>query len=255
LRCPDPWTGIRSHQVAAQVGSTLTPRGLRGVGAFLPEDGLVWGTAGRGYADAVDIESLGYRTDLMVRAIEGSQVTDRGGYIAVRTAANPGFYWGNFLLLPAEALSGPPDRWLSLFASEFPEAKHVALGFDVADGDRADVGQFEAAGLTVMRDTVLMTTAPVEPSRPGPSADLDEGGEVDEPFVRSRFAARRAIADAGHGVWFGASETANWPPSSACSPTGPGLPAIRTSPLIRARAARNWLRRWSATPAGTPSMS
>ncbi|HXS64576.1 MAG TPA: GNAT family N-acetyltransferase [Streptosporangiaceae bacterium] len=173
----------------------------------------------------MDIESLGYRTDLMVRAIEGSQVTDRGGYIAVRTAANPGFYWGNFLLLPAEALSGPPDRWLSLFASEFPEAKHVALGFDVADGDRADVGQFEAAELTVMRDTVLMTTAPVEPSRPGPSAqirplaadrdweqaislqvavDLDEGGEVDEPFVRSRFAARRAIADAGHGVWFGA---------------------------------------------------
>jgi hypothetical protein len=76
----------------------------------------------------MDVVSLGYRTDLMVRALEGSEVADRGDYITVRTAANPVFWWGNFLLLPAEALSGPPDRWLELFASEFPEAGHVALG-------------------------------------------------------------------------------------------------------------------------------
>ncbi len=34
--------------------------------------------------------------------------------------------------------------------------------------------------------------------------DEAEGGEVDEPFIRARYAARRAISGAGHGVWFGA---------------------------------------------------
>ena len=174
---------------------------------------------------AVDVVSLGYRTDLMVRVLEGSEIADRGDYVTLRTAANPGFYWGNFLLLPAQALSGPPDRWLSLFAAEFPEAGHVALGFDVTDGLHADLGQFEAAGLAAQRDVVLTATASGEPPHPGNSAeirplagdrdweqavslqvacDTEEGGEADEAFVRSRFAARRAIAGTGHGVWFGA---------------------------------------------------
>ena len=161
----------------------------------------------------------------MVRVLEGSEIADRGDYLAVRTAANPGFYWGNFLLLPARALSDPPDRWLSLFAEEFPQARHVALGFDVTDGRRADLEPFEAAGLDGQCDTVLTTTAPVDPPRPGPKAefrplasdqdweqavsvqvasDLADHGEADEDFVRARFAARRAITGSGGGVWFGA---------------------------------------------------
>lgn len=169
--------------------------------------------------------SLGFRTDLMIRALEGSKIADHGDYVSVRTAANPAFYWGNFLLLPARALAGPADRWLSLFASEFPEAGHVALGFNVTDGGGADLASFEAAGLGVQRDTVLTATVLAEPARPGPSAelrplagdreweqavslqeavDLEEGGSFDEGFVRARFAARRGIAADGHGVWFGA---------------------------------------------------
>ena len=34
---------------------------------------------------AVDVMSLGYRTDLMVRALEGSEVADRGDYVTVRS--------------------------------------------------------------------------------------------------------------------------------------------------------------------------
>jgi ribosomal protein S18 acetylase RimI-like enzyme len=161
----------------------------------------------------------------LVRAPEGSEIADRGDYVSVRTAANPVFYWGNFLLLPAEALSGPPDRWLSLFATEFPAARHVALGFDVTDGLDADLGQFEATGLAALRDVVLVAKAPGEPPHPGNPAEIrplasdrdweqavslqvacdsEEGGDADEAFVRSRFATRRAITGAGHGVWFGA---------------------------------------------------
>src|SRR5579863_9380717 len=96
---------------------------------------------------AVEVVSLGFRTDLMVRGLEGSEIADHGGYVTVRTRANPEFYWGNFLLLPADALSDPPDRWLSLFAAEFPDAGHLALGIDVTDGRDADLGPFESAGL------------------------------------------------------------------------------------------------------------
>jgi len=172
----------------------------------------------------VNVVSLGYRTDLMVRALEGGKVADRGGYVTVRTAANPEFYWGNFLLLPSEALSDPPDQLLSLFAEEFPAAGHVALGFDATDGG-ADLGRFEAAGLTVQRDTVLTATAPGKPPHPGTSAqirpladdgdweqaislqvlcDEEDGDEADTAFIKSRFAARRAISDSGHGAWLGA---------------------------------------------------
>ena len=34
---------------------------------------------GPGYARRVDVTSLGYRTDLMIRALEGSQVVDHPG--------------------------------------------------------------------------------------------------------------------------------------------------------------------------------
>ena len=43
------------------------------------------------------VRSLGYRTDLMISAING-EVTDRGDYLVIRTPSNPTYYWGNFLL-------------------------------------------------------------------------------------------------------------------------------------------------------------
>ena len=57
------------------------------------------------------IRSLGWRTDLIFPRFDGV-VTDRGDYLVVRTPSNPGFYWGNFLLLDAPA--GPlADSWES----------------------------------------------------------------------------------------------------------------------------------------------
>jgi ribosomal protein S18 acetylase RimI-like enzyme len=173
----------------------------------------------------VKVLSLGYRTDLMVRALEGSEVIDHGGYITVRTAANPDFWWGNFLLLPAAALSGGAGQWLSLFSAEFPAAAHVALGFDLTDGGGADLAGFEAAGLAVHRETVLTAVAPGEPPHPNLSVrvrpltgeqdweqsaqlralcDEEDGLPADRAFIQSRITAQRQIADAGHGAWFGA---------------------------------------------------
>ena len=45
------------------------------------------------------VTSLGYRTDLALRALEGGTETDRGGCLVVRNPALPDFCWGSFLLL------------------------------------------------------------------------------------------------------------------------------------------------------------
>jgi hypothetical protein len=46
----------------------------------------------------MQVTSLGFRTDLALRVLEGAEVTDRGDYTVVRSPDNPTFWWGNFLL-------------------------------------------------------------------------------------------------------------------------------------------------------------
>jgi GNAT superfamily N-acetyltransferase len=172
----------------------------------------------------VHIRSLGYRTDLMIRLLEGSRIDDRGDYLAVRSPQNPSYWWGNFLLLAAAPERGQTGVWLERFAAEFPEAKHVALGVDVTEISGVDVGELVAAGLRMDRSSVLTAQAVQEPPRPYRGATCRElAGDQDwrqaaelrailnagEPggdpeFLAARIAAERALTEAGHGFWFGA---------------------------------------------------
>ena len=47
------------------------------------------------------VTSLGFRTYVALRVLEGGQVTDRGDYLVVRSPGNPDFWWGNFILMAA----------------------------------------------------------------------------------------------------------------------------------------------------------
>ena len=174
----------------------------------------------------MDVTSLGYRTDLMIRALEGSQVVHHPGYVTVRTPANPAFWWGNFVLLSGPAARQGPEPGLALMRSEFPASAHVALGIDVTSAAAAGLDDFAAAGLDVHHDTVLTAGALREPPHPNHAAvlreldgdddwrqsaqlravcDAEEGGPPPVPaFIAARDAARRALAGTGHGAWFGA---------------------------------------------------
>jgi RimJ/RimL family protein N-acetyltransferase len=173
----------------------------------------------------VDVTSLGFQTDLMIRALEGSEVTDHPGYVTVRTPANPEFWWGNFLLLPAGAVPGAAAPWLERFRAEFPAAGHLALGLDGTRDPGPDLGGFAAAGLELNRETVLTTAAIQEPPQRNLDAvirplasdddwqralelqvicDAADGGPATRTFTEARYAGRRGAADAGHGAWFGA---------------------------------------------------
>jgi hypothetical protein len=80
----------------------------------------------------VNITSLGYRTDLMLLQLSGSELTDKGEYVVIRTPANPTFWWGNYLLYRTPFAPGALAGRLEVFRQEFPAAKHGALGIDTS---------------------------------------------------------------------------------------------------------------------------
>ena len=167
------------------------------------------------------ITSLGFRTDVALRVLEGANVTDRGDYLDIRTPDNPDFWWGNFLLLADLPGPGQTGAWLARFATEFPAARHVALGVDVAD-DPEIPEDFAAAGLKPELVTVLTAAQPNPPARPNTEvqirrldsdADWQQSVDVavrcfdsDDPpgFLERRATARRRVTQAGHGAWLGA---------------------------------------------------
>jgi hypothetical protein len=172
----------------------------------------------------VDVRSLGYRTDLMIRELEGSRITDRGDHLVIRTPANPNFWWGNFFLLASLPPAGETAKWVAAFAAEFPEARHVALGVDVTEAGIVDEAELVAGGFAVDRSSVLTARSVHEPPRPNQAATYRElsGDEdwrqaadlravvtagtpgADPRFLSARIAAERALTEAGHGSWFGA---------------------------------------------------
>jgi GNAT superfamily N-acetyltransferase len=154
----------------------------------------------------------------MIRVLEGSQVSDRGDYLVIRTPHNPDYWWGNFLLLPSLPERAAP--WLETFAAEFPAARHVTLGIDLTDATAGDALE----GMRAEFFAVLSAESPHEPQFPHrdavfrPMAGDDDwrqsallravitaGGPGDDPgFLQARVAAERALTEAGHGWWFGA---------------------------------------------------
>jgi ribosomal protein S18 acetylase RimI-like enzyme len=169
----------------------------------------------------VEVRSLGYRTDLAILALEGSQITDRGDHIVIRTPGNPDYWWGNFLLLQ-ELKPGSGPGWVDRFAAEFPDARHIALGLDQTDVGAVDSG--EIRGMTMERNAVMTATSLHGPPHPNAHAVLrtlegdadwrqslelavavhagEPGGDAG--FLTRRIAARRALTEAGQGAWFGA---------------------------------------------------
>ena len=172
----------------------------------------------------MDIRSLGFRTDIALRVLEGSECVDHGDHLVIRSPANPSFWWGNYLLLTKPPAPGSAASWLSRFAAEFPAARHMAFGVDVTEQGEVDPAGFEAAGLRRTREVVLTAAAVHEPPRPQHAADYrplagpddwrqaaelraacypdEEPGGSD--FLDRRIATQRRLAEYGHGSWFGA---------------------------------------------------
>ena len=170
------------------------------------------------------VVSLGFRTDLAVLALGGSEIVHRDRYVVVRTPANPTYFWGNFLLFADPVGQGEMPGRLERFATELPGAEHVAFGIDSLDGTAGDVDGLVRAGFEVSRDTVL-TAAALQP--PGQEIDAeirplqgnDEWAQALElhvacvppgdehataEFLAAQVGGYRALSESADATWYGA---------------------------------------------------
>jgi RimJ/RimL family protein N-acetyltransferase len=174
----------------------------------------------------VNVTSLGYQTDFALLEYGGSSIEDRGDHWVIRSPHNPTFWWGNFLFLPAPPPPSEATAWLDTFRREFPEAEHVALGFDGVDGSVDDLKGFADLGLKPEAATVMTASSVHPPARPNESAVyrpltsdadweqnvalrmacIDEGHDPVgyEEFARAQGKTRRKLVAEGRGQWFGA---------------------------------------------------
>lgn len=210
----------------------------------------------------MELRSLAGRTDVALLRLGGSEVTDRGDHLVVRTPHNPTYWWGNFLLLAAPPPAAEAGAWLDRFAAEFPDARHVALGFDRTTGTLADLAGFAELGLACESATVLTASATHPPPRPNQEAtyralasewdwaqsvDLqvacrDVALEPDEAahreFAGRKVATTREMVEAGHGAWFGAFLDGRLVAQMGLFTASPGLAryqAVETHPDVRGR--------------------
>jgi ribosomal protein S18 acetylase RimI-like enzyme len=161
----------------------------------------------------------------MIRRLAGSVVVGRERYLLVRTPANPGFRWGNFLLFPAPPRPGDAAGWLAAFAAEFPGAEYLAFGVDGTKGDRGDPAELTRLGVTAEVSTVLTAARLREPAQNTAQAvcrPLADDGDwaqalelryacygppsdpADREFTERQLGESRELCDGGHGAWFGA---------------------------------------------------
>ena len=146
---------------------------------------------------------LSWHTDLAVLVASGSAVEEHADHLVVRTPTDPTYDWGNLVMVTDPATVDDAARWEAVFTSSFPGAGHRAIGLPT---EPTDVAAWEACGLEIEHEDVLVRDAPLE-RRP-----LAEGYVVrqltsDEDWERSRPVrreARRRVVDGGNAVFLGA---------------------------------------------------
>jgi hypothetical protein len=78
---------------------------------------------------------LGWQSHLLASRF-GAVIAACDDCIVLRTPANPTYYWGNCLILPAAPRDDELPRWLARFdeaiASRQPESTHLAFGINAA---------------------------------------------------------------------------------------------------------------------------
>ncbi|TDO45420.1 FR47-like protein [Kribbella sp. VKM Ac-2527] len=212
----------------------------------------------------MDITSLGYRTDLLLLALAGTELTDKGEYVVVRTPANPTFWWGNYLLFRTPFGPGDTARRVEMFERTFPDAKHGAFGIDSTEGVVGAEDELAAAGFSVERSTVMTASAVREPARPNTtlqyrfltsdddweqlvgltlaSSPMEIGGYND--FVRRKVLAERKLVEDGHAKWFGAFDGERLQASLGLVSDGSGVARfqnVQTHPDERSRGLASTL--------------
>lgn len=207
---------------------------------------------------AMDVTSLGLRTDLALLERAGSTVEDRGDHLVVRTPRNPTFYWGNFFVLDHVPDSDAIAEWLERFVATLPGARHRAFAFDRPDGELGELAGFAEQGFSIDALTVMTARSVQLPPVPNAEATyraLSSDGDWEQSilltlachdryeenhleFVTLRVESNRALVSDGHGQWFGAFSDDRLVTQMGLITAGSGLArfqSVETHPEFRRR--------------------
>src|SRR5687767_13583750 len=105
----------------------------------------------------MQVHSIGLASDLELLAMRG-QVIDRGDYLVAITPDDPGYRYGNLLVLRGPPRAGEVATWTRRFADEVgrdPAIKHVTLRWDGISGDAGARDELVAAGFEIDTDQVM----------------------------------------------------------------------------------------------------
>lgn len=150
---------------------------------------------------------------------------DRGDHVAMRTPSEPGYWYGNCVILRGEGIDLPAQ--VALFEAAFPGADHVLLQWDVPDMDPGRLSRaLEGTGLSLDRAEAMSRSGPPHPAplpegliirqvrtdadwaavvalQTGIGLEEDRNGAEYPAFIAARFAAKRRQMEAGMGARFG----------------------------------------------------
>lgn len=106
----------------------------------------------------MNVRSVALKTDLALAALRG-RIIDRGDYLVVETPDDPGYHYGNLLVLPAAPQPGNVARWLERFSEEFrsPAIRHVTLVWDGITADVPATAELLAAGFTLETSLTMVS--------------------------------------------------------------------------------------------------
>jgi GNAT superfamily N-acetyltransferase len=163
------------------------------------------------------VRSLVVTTELALASTRGT-ITDRGDYLVVQTPDDPGYYYGNLLVMPAPPQVGEVAFWTRRFEAELPGMEHVTLWWDGVSGDAGAEDELVAAGFTIER-AVVMTADAIVRREPEMLVRELRAGEIteqlawqiadrhDEPyhrFLQRRAAWQRTLVERGIAKFWGA---------------------------------------------------
>ena len=162
------------------------------------------------------IRSLALTTELALANTRG-KIIDKGDYLVVVTPDDPGYYYGNLLVLPAAPQVGEVAFWTRRYRDELPLA-HITFWWDGTTGDAGAVDELEEAGFTIERALVMTaeaianTTSPLrvreladhEVTEALPLAMADRHDEPYRSFLVRRAAWQRTLVQRGLAKFFGA---------------------------------------------------
>jgi GNAT superfamily N-acetyltransferase len=106
----------------------------------------------------LNVRSIALTTELALLATRG-RITDRGNYLVIETPDDPGYYYGNLLVLAAPPQLGEVAHWLRKFGDELggnPAIKHVTLCWDAITHDVPAAQELVDHGFTLEKTQLMI---------------------------------------------------------------------------------------------------